>query len=139
MAGLLGDLVAGIAKNMLAANQHEIDKLNVQLTAMADGDAATDLRALKEKNINKGFAINRVLVHSGEYFTAYAAQTRMSDVRGAMVERIGILPRGGSQGEAINIARFFGREMHVLTILKRVGDVLLNKNILRTACVGSRA
>ena len=30
---------------------------------------------------------------------------------------------GASQGEAINIARFFGREMHVLTILHRVGDV----------------
>ena len=57
---------------MLTANQHEIGKLNVQLTAMIDGVAATDLRALKEKKINKGFAINRVLVHSGEYFAAYA-------------------------------------------------------------------
>ena len=38
----LKDSVAGIAKNMLAVNQHEIGKLNVQLTAMSDGDEVTD-------------------------------------------------------------------------------------------------
>ena len=47
----------------------------------------------------------------------------MFDVRDAMVELTGILPRGASQGGAINIARFYGREMHVLTILQRVGEV----------------
>ena len=40
-----------------------------------------------------------------------------------MVELTDILPRGASQGEAINIARFFGREMRVMTILQRAGDV----------------
>jgi len=35
-----------------------------------------------------------VLVHSDEYFVAYAEQTRMFDVRDAMVELTGILPRG---------------------------------------------
>ena len=81
----------------------------------------------------KGFAINRVLLHSGEYFTAYAEQARMFDVRDALVELTGILPRGAQKGEIINIARFYGREMHVLTILQRVGDVEpLTLNILST-------
>ena len=127
-AGLLKDLVAGIAKD-----HNDIGKLNVQLTAMVDGDEATDLRALKELFLNKRFAINRELVHSGEYFTAYAEQTRMFDVRDAMVELTGILPRGVSQGGTINIARFYGREMHVLTILQCVGEVEpLILTILRT-------
>ena len=102
---------------MLAANQHEIDKPNAQLAAMTDGDGATDLCTLKERKVNKGFNINRFLVHSGEYFAAYAEQTRMFHVRDGMVELTGILPCGASQGETINIARFYGREMHVLTIL----------------------
>ena len=123
VSGLLKDLVTGIAKDMLNANQHEIDKLNAQLWAMTDGDEATDLRTLKERKVNKGFAINRVLVHSGEYFVAYAEQTCMFDVRDAMVELTGILPRGAQQDEIINIARFYGREMHVLTALKRAGEV----------------
>ena len=72
---------------------------------MTDGDEATDLSTLKERKVNKGFAINRVLVHGGEYFTAYAEQARMYDVRGALVELTGVLPRGAQQGEIINIAR----------------------------------
>ena len=48
-SGLLKNLVVGIAKDMLAANQHKINKINGQLTAMSDGDEVTDLRALKEK------------------------------------------------------------------------------------------
>ena len=68
------------------ANQHEIGKLNAQLATMTDGDQSTDLNTLKEWKVNKGFAINRVLVHSGEYFTAYAEQARMFDVRDALVE-----------------------------------------------------
>ena len=115
--------VAGVAKDKMNANQHEIGKLNAQLSAMTDGDEAMDLHTLKERKVNKGFAINRVLVHSGEYFTAYAEQTRMSDVRDAMVELTGIFPRSAQQGEIINIARFYGREMHVLTVLLRVGEV----------------
>ena len=59
MTGLLqGLLVAGIAKDTLAANQHEIDKLNVQLAAMTDGDEATDLRTLKERKVNQGFCFS---------------------------------------------------------------------------------
>ena len=102
---LLKTRVAGIAKDMLAAKQHEIGKLNAQLATMTDGDEATDLSTLKERKVNKGFAINRVLVHGGEYFTAYAEQARMYDVRGALVELTGVLPRGAQQGEIINIAR----------------------------------
>ena len=124
VSGLLQDLVAGIAKGMMNANQHEIGKLNAQLATTTDGDEATDLNTPKERKVNKGFATNRVLVHSGEYFTAYAEQARTFDVRGALVELTGILPRGAQQGEIINIARFYGRKMHVLTILQRVGAML---------------
>ena len=53
---------------------------------MTDGDGLTDLNTLKERKVNKGFAINRVLVHAAEYFTAYAEQARMFDVRDALVE-----------------------------------------------------
>ena len=115
--GLLEDFVAGVAKGMINANQHEIGKLNAQLAATTDGDEATDLSTRKERKVNKDFAINRVLVYSGEYFTTYAEQTRMSGVRGAMAELTGILPRSAQQGEIINIARFYGREVHVLTVL----------------------
>ena len=41
----------------------------------------------------------------------------MFDVRGALVELTGVLPRGAQQGDIINIARSYGREMYVLTIL----------------------
>ena len=47
--GLLKHLVAGIAKGMLNANQHEIGKLNTQLSAMTDGDKATDLSVLSRR------------------------------------------------------------------------------------------
>ena len=123
VSGLLKDLVAGVVKGMMNANHHEIVKLNAQLAAMTDGDEATDLSTLKERKVNKGFTINRVLVHSGEYFTAYAEQTRMSDVRDAMVELTGILPRSAQQGELVNIARFYGREIQVRTVLQRVGEI----------------
>ena len=116
-------MVAGLAKDMLNANQHEIAKLNAQLATMADGDELADLSTLKERKVNKGFAINRVLVHAAEYFTAYAEQARIFDVRDALVELTGVLPRGAQPGDIINIARLYGREMHVLTVLQRVGDV----------------
>ena len=48
----------------------------------------------------------------------------MFDVRDAMVELTGIFPRGAQQGEISNIARFYGREMHMLTVLQqRAGEV----------------
>ena len=47
----------------------------------------------------------------------------MFGVRDALVELTGVLPRGAPQGDIINISRFYGREMHVLTILQRMGDV----------------
>ena len=109
-SGLLQDVVAGLAKGMLNANQHETTKLNAQLAAMADGDELADLSTLKERKVNKGFAINRALVHAAEYFTAYAEQDRMFDVRDALVELTGVLPRGAQAGDIINIARFYGRE-----------------------------
>jgi hypothetical protein len=40
-------MVSGLAKDMLNANQHEIDKLNTQLATMTDSDELTDLNALK--------------------------------------------------------------------------------------------
>ena len=63
---------------------------------MADGDEPADLNTLKERKVNKGFAIDRVLVHAAEYFTAYAEQARMFYVLGALVERTGVLPLGPS-------------------------------------------
>ena len=74
---------------------------------MADGDEPADLNTLKERKVNKGFAIDRVLVHAAEYFTAYAEQARMFDVRDALVELTGVLPRGAPPGDIINIARFY--------------------------------
>ena len=94
VSGLLPDLVAGVAKGIINANQNEIGKLNAHFTTMTDGNEATNLNTLKERKVNKGFAVNRVLVHSGEYFTAYAEQAHMFDVRDALVEFTGILPRG---------------------------------------------
>ena len=44
-------------------------------------------------------------------------------VRDALVELTGVLPRGAPPGDTINIARSYGREMNVLTILQRTGDV----------------
>ena len=123
VCGLLQDVVSGLAKDMLNANQHEIAKLNALLATMTHGDELTDLSALKERKVNKGLAINRVLLHAAEYFTAYSEQARMFDVRDALFELTGVLPRGAQQGDAINISRFYGREMHVLTVLQRAGDV----------------
>ena len=94
VSGLLQDVVAGIAKDMLNQNQHEIAKPSAQFATMADGDELADLNALKERKVTKGLAINRVLVHAPEYFTGYAEQTRMFDVCDALVELTGVLPRG---------------------------------------------
>ena len=77
VSGLLQDVVSGLAKDTLDVNQHEIGKLNTQLATMTDGDELTVLNIPKERKMNKGFAINRVLVHAAEYFTAYAEQARM--------------------------------------------------------------
>jgi len=58
----------------------------------------------------------------------------MFDVRDALVELTGVLPRGAQPGDIIDIARSFGREMHVLTILQRVGEVEpVTLNVLNTA------
>ena len=133
VSSLLQGIVAGVAKDVTNSNQHEIGKINTQLAAMSDNEETAVLRALKEKKIDKGFAINRVLMHPSEYFTSNAEQTRIFDVCGAMVELTGILPRGATQGEIINIVRSYGREMHVLTILQRGGEVeLLTLVQLRT-------
>ena len=62
VSGLLQDVVAGIAKDLLNQNQHEIAKLNAQLAVLADGDEFANLNALKERQVTKGLAISRVLV-----------------------------------------------------------------------------
>ena len=65
VSGLLQDMVAGIARDMLNTNQHEITKLNDKLATMTDGEELADLSALKERKVTKGLAINRVLLHAG--------------------------------------------------------------------------
>ena len=47
----------------------------------------------------------------------------MFDVRDALTELTGVLSRRANPGEVVNIARSYGREMYVLTILQRTGDV----------------
>ena len=66
VCGLLKDAVAGIARSMQHSNQHDITKLNEKIAAMTDGVELADLSALKERKIDKGHAINRVLLHAGE-------------------------------------------------------------------------
>ena len=119
---------------MLNANQHEITKLNDKLATMTDGDELADLNTLKERKVTKGLAMNCVLVHASGYFIGYAEQTRMFDVRDALMELTGVvLPRGAQQGGIINIARLYGREMHVPTVLQRAGDVEpVTLNVLST-------
>ena len=57
----------------------------------------------------------------------------MFDVRGALVELTGVLSRGAQPGDVINIARSYGREMYVLTVLQRTGDVEpITLNVLST-------
>ena len=111
--GLLQDVVASIARSMQHSNQHEIAKPNEKIAAMTDGVELSDLSALKERKISKWHAINRVLLHAGEYLKAYVEQARMSDVRGALVELTGVLPRGAQPGDIINIARSYGRDIRV--------------------------
>jgi len=120
ISGLLQDVAAGIARDMQNSNQDKITKLNGKLAAMTDGVELADLGALKERKIDEGHAISRVLLHAGEYFKVHAEQARMFDVRGALTEPTGVLPRGAQQGDIINIARSYGREMYILTILQRV-------------------
>ena len=98
VSGLLQDVVAGIARDMLNTSQHEITKLNDKLATMTDGEELSDLSALKERKVDKGLAINRVLLHAGEYFTAYAEQARMIDVRDALVELTGVSSCWTQQG-----------------------------------------
>ena len=125
--------MAIIARSMAQWNQQEIAKLNEKIASMTDGDELSDLSSLKEKKIDKGHAINRVLLHPGEFFAAYGEQARMFDVRDALTELTGVLSRGTNPGEAINIARSYGREMYVLTILQRTGDVKpITLNVLST-------
>ena len=122
-SGLLRGVVAGIARDIQNSNQHEITKLNEKLAATTGGVELANLGALKKRKIDQGHASSRVLMHAGGYFTAYAEQARMFDVRGALVELTGVLPRGAQQGDSINIARSHGREVYVLAILQRLGDV----------------
>ena len=123
VCGLLQGSVTDIARSMAQFNSQEIAALDAKIADGIDEDELADLEALKELKVDKGRAVNRVLQHAGEYFTAYAEQARMFDVRGALVELTGVLPRGAPPGDIINIARSYGREMHVLTILQRTGDV----------------
>ena len=51
---------------------------------MTEDVELADLRALKDRKIDKVHALNRVLLHAGEYFTAYVEQARMFDVRDAL-------------------------------------------------------
>ena len=85
VCGILQDVVASIARSVQHSNQQEIAKLNEKIAAiMSDGAELADLSALKERKIDKGHAINRVLLHAGEYFTAYVEQARMFDVQDAL-------------------------------------------------------
>ena len=101
---------------MLNTNQHEITKLIDRLATMTDGEELSDLSALNKRKVTKGLAIDHVLLHAGEYFTAYSEQAQMFGVRDALVELTGVLQRGAPQEDIINISRFYGREVHVLTI-----------------------
>ena len=93
VCGLLQGVVASIARSMQHSNQQEIAKRNEKIAAMTDGVELADLSALKERKTDKGGAINRLLLHAGEYFTAYVEQARMFDVRGALTELTGVLPQ----------------------------------------------
>ena len=124
VSGLLKDLVAGIAKDMLAANQHEIGKLNAKLAAMTDGDEATDLHALKERKVNKGFAINRVLVHSGEYFVAYPNEPECSTL--ATGRLLHVLLRGAGEPLALGRARHRHRLLLIVIVLDAILAVVAN-------------
>ena len=133
VCGLLHDVVTEIARTMAHSNQQEIAKLNEKIAAMTDGAELADLGSLKERKIDKGHAINRVLIHPGEHFTAYAEQVRMFDARDALMELTGVLPRSAQGGEVLNLARSYSHEMHVLTVLQRTGDVEpITLNVLST-------
>ena len=76
VCGLLQDEVPSIARSMAHSNQQEIVKLNEKIVAMTDGEELSDLSALKERKIDKGHAISRVLLHPGEYFTQHMRSKR---------------------------------------------------------------
>ena len=78
---------------MAQFNSQEIAALDAKIAVGIDEDELADLGALKEIKVDKGRAVNHVLQHAGEYFTAYAEQARMFDVRDALVELTGVLPR----------------------------------------------
>ena len=57
----------------------------------------------------------------------------MFDARDALMELTGVLPRSVQGGEVLNLARSYSREMHVLTVLQRTGDVEpITLNVLST-------
>ena len=131
--GLLQSTVTDIARSMSQFNQQELDAIDEKIKVGIDEGELADLEALKEIKLGRGRAMDHVLLHAGEYFTAYAEQVRMFDVRDALVELTGVLPRGAPPGDVINIARGYGREMHVLTILQRTGEVdAATLNVLNT-------
>ena len=131
--GLLQSTVTDIARSMAQFNQQELDDIDEKIKVGIDEGELADLEALKAIKLSRGRAMDQVLLHAGEFFTAYAEQVRMFDVRDALVELTGVLPRGAPPGDVINIARGYGREMHVLTILQRTGDVdAATLNVLST-------
>ena len=57
VSGLLRNVAAGIARDMMHSNQHATTKLNEKLAAMTDGVELADLGALKERKIDKGHTL----------------------------------------------------------------------------------
>ena len=70
VCGLLQGVVTDIARSMAQFNMQEIAKLNEKIAAVTNDVELADLRALKKRKIEKGHAVNRVLLHAGEYFPA---------------------------------------------------------------------
>ena len=131
--GLLQSTVTGIAQSMVTFNSQEIAAIEEKVKVVIDEGELADLEALKTIKVDRGRAMENVRLHAGEYFTAYAEQTRMFDVRDALVELTGVLPRGAPPGDVINIARAYGREMYILTILQRTGAVdPVTRSVLNT-------
>ena len=65
VCGLLQGVVTDIARSMAQFNLQEIAKLNEKIDAATSDVDLADLRALKERKIDKGKAANRVLLHAG--------------------------------------------------------------------------
>ena len=80
-----------------------------------------------------GATKEEVVPISAENWGRYPAKTRMFGVRNALVALTGVLPRGAQQGDIISTVRLYGREMHVLAVMKRAGDVEpVTLNVLST-------